>query len=57
MEIPIEEPPRKAVLPSIASGATRQMDLSQTTIPSSVPTKPFDPAKKTWKKTGSEDSC
>ena len=21
------------------------------------PTKPFDPAKKTWKKTGSEDSC
>jgi hypothetical protein len=21
------------------------------------PTKPFDPARKTWKETGSEDSC
>jgi hypothetical protein len=25
--------------------------------PMDKPTKPFDPAKKTWKKTGSEDSC
>ncbi len=66
----IEEPPKRAVLPSIASGARMQMGPIPPTIPSSVvglrrmacqtpkdkPVKPFDSAKKPWKKTGSRDS-
>ena len=36
MEVPIEEPPRRAILPSVASGARRQTGLSRPTIPSSV---------------------
>ena len=62
-EVPSKEPPRKAVLPNIASGARQQTGPLQPMIPSSVagsskdkPTKPFNPAKKTWKKTGSGDS-
>jgi hypothetical protein len=65
---PIEEPPKRAVLPSIACGARRQMGPIPPTIPSSVvgsrkdgmpkdkPVKPFNSARKPWKKTGSGDS-
>jgi hypothetical protein len=60
--------PQEGLFYQIASEATRQTDLPRPMIPSSVagtrrmvaprdkPIKPFDPAKNTWERTGSEDS-
>jgi hypothetical protein len=62
-EAPIEEPPRKAVLLNIASGACKAVSGPFTThdtaecrrfendgSPKDRLAKPFDPVKKPWKK-------
>jgi hypothetical protein len=67
-EVPIKEPPRKAVLLNIASGARQQTAHSRPTKPRSAVVekdgspkdrlvKPFHSATKPWKKTGGGESC